>query len=41
MVLGVTVQSVQKVPISLLFKINDLEGYIIYYFNKINSFLRF
>ena len=38
--MGVTVQSVQKVPISLLCKINSLEGDTICYLNKINDFLR-
>jgi hypothetical protein len=41
LIIGVTVQSVQKVPISLLYKINSLEGYTICYLNKINDFLRF
>ena len=37
---GVAVQSVQKVPISLLCKINGLSGLSIYFSNNINDFLR-
>jgi hypothetical protein len=39
--LGVGVQSVQIVPISLLCKINDLYGYKINLSNEINTSLRF
>ena len=38
--LGVSVQSMQKVPISLLCKINRLEGCIIFFSNKISDFLQ-
>jgi Transposase zinc-ribbon domain len=36
---GVSVQSVQKVPISLLCEINSLTGHIIYFSNNISDFL--
>src|SRR5262249_3551557 len=37
---GVSVQSMQKVPISLVCKINWLAGYRIFFSNKISGFLR-
>jgi hypothetical protein len=38
--IGVPVQSVQKVPISLLCEIKGLAGYVICFSNEISDFLR-